>query len=228
MKKGAEKYTKPPGPKVLEDVVVCKIRSSEDFSQRTSQLSFQLEYLYRNWQLCIELWDAETIPAWEEVGDLAAALLQRALVRDIIMLCCQLCDDLKRSSSIKSLHKKYIYPHLKSGPFKSYYMPLYQKILEQYEPFKDLRDTMLAHQDQEWLAGKLGPDQQTQKVQEIDGSFKNEDLQNLITLLSYYVNLCNLINGRPIKEYGAGASNVEGVAGIRKALIDTYRGLRSV
>ena len=227
MKKGTGKYTKPPGSDVLEDIVVSKIRSSDEFSQRTSQLSFQLEYLYRNWQLCIELWDGETIDAWKEVGGLATALLQRALVRDIIMLCCQLCDDLNRSSSIKSLHKKCIHPHLKSGSFKSYYMPLYEKILKQYEPFKDLRDTMLAHQDQEWLAGKLGPDQQNQKTQETDGSFRNEDLRNLITLLSCYVNLCNLIGDRPIKEYGAEASNMEGVAGIRKALIDAYQQRRA-
>ena len=228
MKKGAERYTEPPGQEVLDDVVVSEIRSSEEFSQRTSQLSFQLEYLYRNWRLCIELWDAETNPAWEKVGGLTAALLQRAVVRDIIMLCCQLCDDLKRSSSIKSLHKKCISPHLKSGPFKSYYMPLYQKVLDQYAPFKDLRDTMLAHQDQEWLAGKLGPDQQNQKTQEVDGSFKNDDLWDLITLLSYYVNLCNLIDDRPIKEYGARAANVEGVAGIRKAIIDAHQVLWSV
>lgn len=228
MKKGVEKYTEPPGPEVLEDVVVSKIRSSEEFSQRTSQLGFQLEYLYRNWQLCIELWDTETFHAWKEVGGLAAALLQRAVVRDIIILCCQLCDDLERSSSIKSLHKKCIHPHLKSGPFKSYYMPLYQKILDQYVPFKDLRDTMLAHQDQEWLTGKLGSDQQNQKTQETDGSFKNDDLRNLITLLSYYVNLCNLIDDRPVKGYGARAANVEGVAGIRKAIMDAYQVLRSV
>ena len=223
MKKGVETYRNLPSPEVLADVVLCKIRTSDEFSQRTSQLSFQLEYLYRNWQLCIELWDGETIDAWKEVGGLAAALLRRALVRDIIMLCCQLCDDLKQSSSIKSLHKKCICPHLKSGSFKSYYMPLYQKILKQYAPFKDLRDTMLAHQDQEWLAGKLGPDQQNQNPQETDGSFKINDLRSLITLLSYYVNLCDLINGRPIKEYGAEASNVEGTAGIRKALIDAYQ-----
>ena len=213
MKKGVEKYTKPPGPEVLEDVVVCKIRSSEDFSQRTSKLSSQLEYLYKQWQLCIELWDSKTIPAWKEVGRRAGDHLQFALVKDVILSCGKLCDELGRSSSIKSIHKKCISPHLKSGPFKSYYMPLYQKICEHYDVhFKEIRNKILVHQDNEWESI----------------SFKKPDLQELITLLSYYVNLCNLINGRPIKEYGAGASNMEGVAGIRKALIDAYRGLRSV
>ena len=223
MKKGVEKYRKPPDPKVLEDVVVDKIRTSNEFSQRVSQLSFQLEYLYGNWRLCIELWDSETIPAWEEVGGRAAALLQRALVRDVITLCCQLCDDLERSSSIKSLHKKCISPYLKSGPFKSYYMPLYQKILERYGPFKEIRDKLLAHQDYVWGAGELGLGRQSSKSQKRDRSVNSDPLRNLITFLSYYVNLCNLIDGRPIKQYGAEASNVEGVAGIRKAVIDAYQ-----
>ncbi len=102
-------------------------------------------------------------------------------------------------------------------------MPLYQKVLEQYDPFKNIRNKLLAHQDQEWLAGKLGLDQQSQQIQETDGSFKHADLQNLIVLLSYYVNLCNLIDDRPIRNYKAEASNMGGAAGIRQALIDAYQ-----
>ena len=196
MKKGVASYTCPPEPEVLEDVVVCKIRTSEGFSQRTSQLSFQLEYLYKNWRLFVELWDSETIPARNKIGSLAEAHLHRALLVYVVTLCCQLCDDLKRSSSIKSLHKKCIEPYLESGPFKSYYMPLYQEILEKYAPFKDLRDNLIAHQDHNWLTGKLNPDQQTQ---ETDGSFKHPELSNLIILLSYYVNLCNRIGDRSIR-----------------------------
>ena len=213
----------PPGPEVLEDAVVCKIRTSEGFSQRTSELSFQLEYLYKNWRLFVELWDSEAAYAWNEIGSLAGAYLHRALLVYVVMLCCQLCDDLKRSSSINSLHKKCIDPYLKSGPFKSYYMPLYQKILKKYAPFKGFRDYLIAHQDQEWLTRELNSDQQSQQTQEIDGSFKHSQLSDLITLLSYYINLCNLIDNRSIKKYGTGASNMEGVAGIRNALIDAYQ-----
>ena len=214
MKKGAEKYTKPPGPEVLEDIVVSKVRSSYEFSQRVSKISSQLEYLYKQWQLCIELWDCETMPAWRQIGSRAGDHLQLALMKDIILSCGKLCDELERSSSIKSIHKKYISPHLKSGPFKSYYMSLYQKICEHYDyaHFKEIRNKLLAHQDNEWKSI----------------SFIKKDLHNLITLLSYYVNLCNLIDGRSIRNYKAEASNMEGVAGIRKALIDVYQMLRSV
>lgn len=223
MKKGVASYTCPPGPEVLEDVVVCKIRTSEGFSQRTSQLSFQLKYMYKNWRLFVELWDSETILAWNKIGSIAGKHLRRALLVYVVTLCCQLCDNLNRSSSIKSMHKKCIDPHLKSGPFKSYYMPLYREILEKYAPFKVLRDNLIAHQDHNWLTGKFNPDQQSQQTQETDGSFTHNQLSNLITLLSYYVNLCNLIDGRSIKEYGAEASNMEGVEEIRKALIDAYQ-----
>lgn len=223
MKKGVASYMDPPGPEVLKDAVVCKIRTSAGFSQRTSQLSFQLEYLYKNWQLFVELWDSDMIPVWNEIGGLAGGHLNRALLVYVVTLCCQLCDDLERSSSIKSLHKKCIAPYLKSGPFKSYYMPLYEKLLEEYNPFKKLRNKLIAHQDQEWLTGALNPDQQSQQTQETGGSFKLRQLSNLITLLSYYVNLCNLLNVRRVIEYAAEASNMEGVAGIRNALIDAYQ-----
>ncbi|MCY4210376.1 MAG: hypothetical protein OXE97_04885 [Gammaproteobacteria bacterium] len=219
MKNGIADYTCRPELEVLEDAVVREIRTSENFSQRTSQLSFQLEYLYKNWRLFVELWDSETIPAWNKIGSLAEAHLHRALLVYVVTLCCQLCDCLEQASSIKSLHKKCIDPYLKSGPFKSYYMPLYQEILEKYAPFRNLRNKLIAHQDHNWLNGELNAAQEYQQTRETDGSFTHNQLSNLITLLSYYVNLCNLIDGRSIKEYGADTSNMEGVEEIRKALI---------
>lgn len=213
-----KRYLEPPGADVLEDQSVSAIRSAE-LMKRAQALGFQLSRAYKVKRLLFELWDDRSTPAWKTVGRDAGGMLQKALVRELLLLTFHLIDDTKSASSIVNCHRECFDPHLQRGPFKKYYMPLYQDLKAAAKKVEPHRHFLIAHQDRSWLEGELWKNLSTYKNRVTDGSFSFSELEDLLVLYSYYVDLCNLIVGTGAQEFEKQHLSIDGATEIKDAII---------
>jgi len=211
-------YQEPPAAIVLEDQSVSVMRSAE-LVKRAQTLGFQLSRAYKVKCLLFELWDDRSTPAWKILGRDAGGMLQQALVRELLLLTFHLIDDAKSASSIVTCHRKCFEPHLQSGPFKKYYMPLYQDLKATAKKVEPLRHFLIAHQDRSWLEGELWKNLANDKNWSTDGSFSFSELGDLLVLFSYYVNLCSLIVGKGAREFEKQYLSIDGATEIKDALV---------
>ena len=223
---GAHKMKKPkyadvPRADVLNDPCIVLARSI-DLLKRTQALDFQLQRCFKLKSLLLTLWNDESIRAWRAVGADAGGMLQRSLIHEMLLLCAHLVDETRSSSSIVNCHKECFNPHLKSGPFKNFYAPLYQDLKANAKKIGSLRNSLIAHQDYEWLQGSLWKNLENDKNHEMDGSFVWSDLWDLMTLFTYYVNLCHLLLGTASHEFETLFTDIEGAEAIRGALIAAH------
>ena len=212
-----KRYQDPPDASILKDQSLNAIRSGE-FIKRSQVLEFQLSRTYKVKRLLLELWDEQGTPAWRSIGRDAGGMLQKALVRELLLLTFHLIDETKSSSSIVNCHRQCFEPHLEGGPFKKYYMPLYQDLKSAAEKMEPLRHLLIAHQDRSWLEGELWKNLANDKNPITEGSFSFAELWHLLELYSYYVNLCNLIIGHKAREFEKQHPNIDGAKEIKEAL----------
>lgn len=215
-------YEDPPGVEVLEDQSVSAM-TSPDLMKRAQALAFQLSEAYMDRRLLFELWDNRSAPAWKTVGGDAGGMLQRALLRDFLLLTFHLIDDAKSASSIVNCHRECFDPHLKSGPFKKYYMPLYQDLKKSAKKVAPLRHFIIAHKDLSWLEGMLWKNLSSEKNRVTEAPFSFSEVEHLLDLYSSYVNLCNKIVGIRVREYEKEHLSIDGATEIKDALIAAAR-----
>lgn len=211
-------YQDPASVDVLEDQSVSAINSG-DLLKRAQALSFQLSEAYKVRRLLFVLWDERSTPAWKTAGADAGGMLQRALVRDFLLLTFHLIDDAKSASSITNCHGKCFVPHLRSGLFKKYYMPLYQDLKAAGKKIAPLRHFIIAHKDHTWLVGMLWKNLSTEKNHVTENPLTFSDLDHLLVLYSYYVNLCNQIVGIGARDFEKEHLSIDGAREIKDALI---------
>ena len=192
---------------------------SAELVNSAQKLAFQLNRAYKTQRLLFELWDDRSTSVWKAVGKDAGGMLQQALVKELLLLAFHLIDCDKKASSIVNCHRNCFVPHLKSGPFKKYYMPLYQDLKAAAKKVGPLRHFMIAHQDSSWLDGVLWKNLATSKNRVTGDSFSFSELGHLLDLYSYYVNLCNRIIGTGTREFEKEYLSIDGAKEIKDALI---------
>jgi hypothetical protein len=207
MKFSTEKWKNGPPAEALADPALEALRNPETL-KRIQALAFQL-------RLCFDvkalwgMWDDESLPAWRAIARNAGGLIQRALVKETVLLCCHLIDERKDSSSIASFHKSRILKaKLPPGPFRQFYDPLYAEIVERGRELKIIRDEMIAHTN--W--GKLEVQLYGQR-DAVWGDLNLSRLSETLTVITWYVQLihCALgIRAERFERVIAGAEELRG------------------
>jgi hypothetical protein len=214
--KSAKPYEMEPSAVALNDQSVQNMRSAE-LHKRSELLSFQLCRAFDVDSLLGDLWDDVAVDAWRTVARHAGGMLQQALIRELLLLSFHLVDETKSSSSIANCHKVCFAPHLETGPFKKYYLRLYQDLKKAGAMIDPLRHYLVAHQDREWLQGKLWVNLRNSKNEKTDGSFSFGELRDFLVLCSYYVNLTRMVSGNSPRKFRR-KSSLDGAEDLKAAL----------
>jgi hypothetical protein len=207
----------PPAP-VLSDPAIASLLGHETLLG-ARRLSFQLQICF-DVKALLSMWDSESTPAWQDVARHAGGVIQRTLVKELTLTTSHLLDTRRDASSMVNYHRQCIEDNLKTGPFKSFYLPLYCAIIEKGKNLKPLRDEIIAHTNQEGLKGNLGQGAERKLASQLNVS----DLYRLLTMMSWYVSLMHIVLGIGASQF---EREIDGANSLRNAVIAAHEGRSS-
>ena len=208
-----DKWKEGPTDDVLRDDATEVLKNAECL-KRTQALAFQLK-LCLDIKSLLDMWDKEALPAWQAVAGHAGGIIQRSLVKELVLLTTHLVDDRKDSSSVASLHKSCVLKKLTPGPFKSFYMPLFAEIVKRGKELKGIRDGIIAHTNWEKLHQQLYGERDANW-----GDVSISRLFELLSLITWYVQLLHAVLGIGV---GKLERRIDGADRLRSAVVYAWQ-----
>lgn len=212
MKFDVDKWQLGPSKEALADPAVQALRNAESV-ERIQALAFQLK-LCLDIKSLLDLWDENSLPAWRSITGQAGGLIQRSLVKELVLLTTHLVDDRKDSSSVASFHKHCVTPFLAAGPFRSFYQPLFAEIVQRGRELKELRDEIIAHTNWHKLKARLYGAGSNKW-----GDVNVSRLSELLTMLTWYVQLVHAALGIRAGKF---EREIAGAKSLRDAVVAGY------